>query len=83
MINKKYMLKSIIYRMYAFLVTFFITLFITRDLKISLTIGFMESIIKILTYYWFDVIWEKIDNKMRNKFFDNLQKQINNRIKNK
>lgn len=62
-IHKKLVLKSIIYRIYAFIITFIVSFIITGDIKISLTIGIIENIIKISTYYFFDLIWEKFSNK--------------------
>ena len=62
-IHKKLALKSIIYRIYAFIITFIVSFVITGDAKISLTIGIAENFIKISTYYFFDLIWEKIANK--------------------
>lgn len=67
MINKKkhtgLALKSIIYRVYAFIITFIVSFIITGDTQISLTIGVAENIVKISTYYFFDLIWEKIAKK--------------------
>jgi len=61
--HKKLALKSIIYRIYAFIITFIVSFVITGDAKISLTIGIAENFIKISTYYFFDLIWEKFANK--------------------
>jgi adenylyl-sulfate kinase len=62
-IDKKNMIKSIIYRLYSFLVTFGIALLITGNAKLSLALGFVENLFKILTYYWFDIVWDKFTKK--------------------
>jgi adenylyl-sulfate kinase len=63
LINKKNMIKSIIYRLYSFLVTFFVALIITGDAKLSIALGVIENFFKIVTYYWFDVVWDKFTKK--------------------
>ena len=62
-IDKKNMIKSIIYRLYSFLVTFIISFIITGNIKLSLVLGFFENFFKIATYYWFDIIWNKLTKK--------------------
>ena len=57
------MIKSIIYRLYSFLVTFIVSYVLTRNIKLSIMLGFAENLVKILTYYWFDVVWYKITKK--------------------
>lgn len=63
LINKKNMIKSVIYRLYSFLVTFFVALIITGDAKLSIALGVVENFFKIVTYYWFDVVWDKFTKK--------------------
>lgn len=63
LINFKQMTKSIIYRIYAFIITFSTAFFITGNAKLSLTIGIAENVFKILTYYWFDIVWDKVTKK--------------------
>lgn len=62
-LNKKQMIKSVVYRIYAFAITFISTLLVSGDVKLSLTVGILENVIKILTYYWFDIFWDKITKK--------------------
>ena len=62
-IDKKNMIKSIVYRIYSFVVTFLIAFVVTGDIKLSITLGLVENVLKIATYYWFDVIWDKFTNK--------------------
>lgn len=63
LIDKKNMIKSIVYRLYSFLVTFAISFAITGNVKLSLTLGFLENFFKIVTYYWFDIVWDKLTKK--------------------
>lgn len=58
-INTKNMVKSIIYRVYAFVITFMVAFVVTGNIELSVTIGVIENVFKILTYYWFDVLWDK------------------------
>jgi adenylyl-sulfate kinase len=58
-INKKTAVKSIIYRIYAFVITFLVAFLVTGNLELSATIGIIENVFKILTYYLFDLIWDK------------------------
>lgn len=57
------MIKSIVYRIYSFVITFLTAYFITGDIKLSAAIGVVENVFKILTYYWFDVVWDKFTKK--------------------
>lgn len=57
--NKLMLVKSIVYRVYGFLVAFLVALIFTGSIGTSLSIGLIESFIKILTYYWFDIVWKK------------------------
>lgn len=63
MINKKNMIKSIIYRVYSFVITFIVSFIITGNLNLSVAIGLVENFFKIATYYWFDEIWDRITKK--------------------
>lgn len=69
------MMKSIIYRVYSFIIAFVVTFIFTGNLELSFTIGIVENAVKILTYYFFDIIWDKVTkNKYRNSivFFTGL-----------
>ena len=57
------MIKSIIYRLYSFLVTFIISYLLTGNIKLSIMLGLVENLVKILTYYWFDIVWYRITKK--------------------
>ena len=60
LINVKNMVKSIVYRIYAFVITFIVAFIVTGNIELSATIGIIENTFKILTYYWFDIIWDKL-----------------------
>lgn len=62
-LDKKSMLKSVVYRVYAFLITFLTTLLLTGNLELSITLGLVENAFKIITYYWFDIFWNKLTSK--------------------
>lgn len=62
-LDKKQMLKSVVYRVYAFIITFLTTFLLTGDLKLSITLGILENVFKIMTYYWFDIIWNRLTTK--------------------
>jgi len=53
------MIKSVIYRLYAFIITFIVAFLVTGNIELSATIGVIENIFKIATYYWFDILWDK------------------------
>ena len=57
--NRILFIKSIIYRPYSELVTFFVAWIITGQLKLSLFIGLADFIVKIFSYFIFDVLWKK------------------------
>jgi len=57
--DKKNMTKSVIYRLYAFIITFIVAFVVTGNVELSATIGVVENTFKILTYYWFDILWDK------------------------
>ncbi len=57
------MTKSVIYRIYSFVVTFVVSFLLTGNIKLSIMLGLVENIVKILTYYWFDIVWDKLTKK--------------------
>lgn len=62
-LNKKQLAKSLVYRVYAFVITFAATFLVTGNVALSFTIGILENVFKILTYYWFDIVWDKMTKK--------------------
>lgn len=55
--NKSLLIKSIIYRPYSEFVTFLIAWAITGQIKLSATIGLADLLIKIFSYFVFDLFW--------------------------
>lgn len=58
-LNRKLIIKSFIYRIYSFIITFIISFSLIKNINISITLGILESLSKILTYYWFELIYKK------------------------
>lgn len=63
MINKLTLMKATIYRCYSLCVTTIISYVLTGNIKMALSIGLCDSMVKIGTYYGFDTVWNKIFNK--------------------
>ena len=59
MMNKQKVIKAVTYRVYSSLITFIISLILTQNFIISISIGVLDSILKIFTYYLFVVLWLK------------------------
>jgi len=59
-LNLTLIIKSVLYRFVSVLLTFFVSLLITSDLQISLMVGVADGALKILYYYGFDLIWNKL-----------------------
>lgn len=60
MVNKIRLLKSILYRIYSSVITFIISYVLTGNLVASISIGVLDSLIKILSYYVFEGVWNRI-----------------------
>lgn len=60
MIKKQQILKSVIYRIYSSVITFLIAYLFTGNLGVSLSIGIIDSLVKIFSYYAFDEVWSLI-----------------------
>lgn len=59
-INRKHLVKSIIYRIYSSLITFSVAFYLTGNFVASISIGLLDSVLKIFSYYIFDEVWMKI-----------------------
>lgn len=57
--NKILIIKSIIYRPYSEFITFFIAWAVTGHLKLSATIGIVDFLFKVVSYFAFDLFWNK------------------------
>ena len=54
------LVKSISYRFYSALITFFISWLVTRNIKVATVISVIEIIVKILTYFLHERIWTRV-----------------------
>jgi uncharacterized membrane protein len=59
-LNKELILKSVIYRILAFIAMYFISLIFTKKMSISLMITIAELIIKAIAYYSYEHLWKWI-----------------------
>lgn len=71
MIDRKVLIKSIAYRIYSFLITILVSFMLTGNWIFSTAIAFVDSMVKIITYYAFDIVWSRYDcsNKIINKLW--------------
>jgi len=60
MFNKLKIIKAVVYRFYSSLITFGISYLLTRNLVASISIGILDSLVKIFSYYLFDEIWSSL-----------------------
>lgn len=56
----RHLLKSITYRIYSSCITSLIALTVTQNLKIGVSIGLADFLIKIVTYYIHERVWYRI-----------------------
>mgnify|MGYP000862637384 CR=1 FL=1 len=59
-INLKHILKTFSWRLFAIITTFIISFFITGSASAGLKIGLIETITKMLLYYFHEKVWFKI-----------------------
>ena len=52
--------KAVSWRLLALVITFSVSWIITRRFEFAITIGFVDSLIKIVTYYGHERIWNRI-----------------------
>jgi adenylylsulfate kinase len=60
MIKKQQLFKAVVYRLYSSAITFLISYLFTGNVVVSLSIGLIDSLAKIFTYYAFDEIWARL-----------------------
>jgi adenylylsulfate kinase len=60
MIKKQQLFKAVVYRIYSSAITFLISYLFTGNVVVSLSIGLIDSLAKIFTYYAFDEIWARL-----------------------
>jgi adenylylsulfate kinase len=57
MLNKLQFIKAVVYRFYSSIITFLVAYLLTGNLIASISIGILDSLIKIFSYYLFDELW--------------------------
>jgi len=55
--------KSIIYRIIRVFILFTISILVGRDINIAISISVIDLFVATIYYYFFEIIWEKIDKK--------------------
>ena len=60
MLNKLKLIKAVVYRVYSSIITFLIAFLLTKNLFASISIGIIDSLIKIFSYYFFDEVWARL-----------------------
>jgi uncharacterized membrane protein len=66
-INKEFLIKSILYRSSAFIFIFLMCLILTKEVHISVIAGIIEFAYKMIFYYIYEVFWKKITEKWGTK----------------
>lgn len=61
------LIKSIIYRIYSSFITFLISYSITKKASIGLSIGIADFFIKILSYFFYERVFNKLLKSKYNK----------------
>lgn len=57
--NTSTLLKAVSYRVYSSLITFVISYVITRNVLASVSIGIIDTLVKVGSYYLFDEVWKR------------------------
>jgi len=57
MFNKLKLIKAVVYRFYSSIITFLVAYIFTNNFVASLSIGLVDSLVKIFSYYFFDEMW--------------------------
>ena len=63
-IDKKLIVKAVIYRLMAFVAIAVVGYIFTGRYEISLLIALVDLLIKTGCYYFYDVLWRKIEPKL-------------------
>ncbi len=59
--HKRSIIKAITWRVIASLIIFVIAYLFTKEVVLSVGIGISDTIVKIVTYYFHERMWNKID----------------------
>lgn len=58
--TKLSLIKAVVYRIYSSSITFLIAFLLTGDLIAAISIGFLDTLVKVFSYFFFDEVWNKI-----------------------
>lgn len=53
-------MKSVFYRLFSTLITFVISFILTGNLLAAISIGLLDTLVKIFSYSYFDILWKKL-----------------------
>jgi|TARA_B100001250_G_scaffold130682_1_gene111495 uncharacterized membrane protein len=59
------LIKSVSYRVLAISITGLTGYFVTGSLIFAATIVYIDTLLKIVFYYWHERVWERIQKKMK------------------
>ena len=57
--RKRSILKAVTWRVLATLVTILVVYFVTKEVALSLGVGFIDAAIKVLIYYAHERVWDR------------------------
>ncbi len=60
MLKKSILMKSVFYRLFSTLITFVISFILTGNLLAAISIGLLDTLVKIFSYSYFDILWKKL-----------------------
>jgi uncharacterized membrane protein len=60
---KLILFKTILYRLFAFIVSLLSALLITNNIKVSLLISLTDLFLKSLNYFIFETLWQRFTKK--------------------
>lgn len=58
--HRRSIIKAMTWRIIASLVTLSVAYLFTKEIVLSMGIGFVDAILKIVTYYYHERLWNKI-----------------------
>lgn len=66
MINKRYLIKSISWRIVGTIDTFILSFFFSSSISFGLKISVIDFLVKLIFYYLHEKIWDNVNNKFLN-----------------
>ena len=67
--HKRIIVKSIVYRIAVFLITFVVAYLITKDVKLTLGISILTECLQFIFYFCYEHVWNGIKWEMKDKKF--------------